>query len=65
MAKYAALLLAAAALAGCYNPRYPSEVPGPEALPRETGNSQETSVREPDRDRNRDGAAGSGASRTY
>jgi hypothetical protein len=44
-----------ATLAGCYNPRYPSEVPGDRALPQETGNSQETSVRE-----RRDGAAASG-----
>ena len=53
-----------ATLAGCYNPRYPSEVPGDRAIPQETGNSQETSVR--DRDR-RDGAAGSGTTtgRTY
>jgi hypothetical protein len=51
------LLLAAACatLAGCYNPRYPSEVPGDRAIPQETGNSQETSVRE-----RRDGAAASG-----
>ena len=51
------VLLAAAllALAGCYNPRYPSEVPGDRAIPQETGNSQETSVRE-----RRDGAAASG-----
>ena len=53
------LLLAAACLtlAGCYNPRYPSETPGAEAVPHETGNSQETSVRA-----RRDGAAGSGSS---
>jgi len=51
-----------ATLAGCYNPRYPSEVPGDRALPQETGNSQETSVRE-----RRDGAAASGTTtgRTY
>jgi hypothetical protein len=52
------LLLTLAVLAGlsaCYNPRYPSEVPGDRALPQETGNSQETSVRE-----RRDGAAASG-----
>ena len=46
-------------LSGCYNPRYPSETPGAEAIPHETGNSQETSVR--DRDR-RDAAAASGNS---
>jgi hypothetical protein len=50
------LLLAAGALGGCYNPRYPSETPGAEPLPRESGNSQESSVRDP----RRDGAAGSG-----
>jgi hypothetical protein len=48
---------AVCALAGCYNPRYPSETPGAEPAPHETGNSQETSVRA-----RRDGAAGSGAS---
>jgi len=51
-----------AGLAGCYNPRYPSEVPGDRAVPQETGNSQETSVRD-----RRDGAAASGTTtgRTY
>ena len=44
-------------LNGCYNPRYPSETPGAEALPHETGNSQETSVRD-----RRDAAAASGSS---
>jgi hypothetical protein len=63
MVRFAVLFLTFASLAGCYNPRYPSEVPGAEPVPHETGNSQETSVRE--RDRNRDGAAGSGASGTY
>jgi hypothetical protein len=48
-------------LAGCYNPRYPSEIPGDRAIPQETGNSQETSVRE-----RRDGSAGSGTTvKTY
>jgi hypothetical protein len=63
MVRFLVLFLTFASLAGCYNPRYPSEVPGAEPVPHETGNSQETSVR--DRNRNRDGAAGSGASRTY
>jgi hypothetical protein len=51
-----------AGLAGCYNPRYPSEVPGDRAIPQETGNSQEPSVRD-----RRDGAAASGTTtgRTY
>ena len=44
-------------LSGCYNPRYPSETPGAEAVPHETGNSQETSVRD-----RRDAAAASGSS---
>ncbi|HEY5897204.1 MAG TPA: hypothetical protein VIV54_06550 [Burkholderiales bacterium] len=53
-----ALVLAVCAFAGCYNPRFPSETPGAEPLPRETGNSQETSARQ----NRRDSAAGSGAS---
>ena len=52
-----AIVAAVCALAVCFNPRYPSETPGAESLPRETGNSQETSVRA-----RRDGAAGSGSS---
>ena len=44
-------------LTGCYNPRYPSETPGAEAVPHETGNSQETSVRD-----RRNPAAASGSS---
>ena len=51
-----AIFATVCALAGCFNPRYPSETPGAESLPRETGNSQETSVRD-----RRDGAAGSGS----
>ncbi|MFN2643438.1 MAG: hypothetical protein ABR570_00465 [Burkholderiales bacterium] len=46
-----------ASLAGCYNPRYPSETPGAESRPNETGNSQETSRRD-----RRDAAAASGSS---
>ena len=57
MAKLAIALLALAALSGCYTPRYPSETPGAESRPNETSNSQDTSVR----DRNRDGAAASGS----
>jgi hypothetical protein len=53
------MLGALAALSGCYTPRYPSETPGDRAVPQETSNSQETSVR--DRDR-RDSAVGSGSS---
>jgi len=60
MARLVIAFFAFAALSACYNPRYPSEVPGPEARPKETSNSQETSVRE--RDRSRDSAAGSGSS---
>jgi len=56
MGRYLIVLAAVCALAGCYNPRYPSEVPGDRAVPQETSNSQETSVRE-----RRDGAAGSGS----
>lgn len=56
MGRLLAVLAAVCALTGCYNPRYPSETPGAEALPRETGNSQETSVRD-----RRDRAAGSGS----
>jgi predicted small lipoprotein YifL len=61
MARWLVMLAAVTALAGCYNPRYPSEVPGAEAVPHETGNSQETSVRERDR---RNAAAASGSSTT-
>jgi hypothetical protein len=53
-----ALFAFAALLAGCYNARYPSETPGAEARPQETGNSQETSVR----DRRGAAAAASGSS---
>ncbi len=61
MGRFLVIFAAVSALAGCYNPRYPSETPGAESVPHETGNSQETSVRE-----RRDGAAGSGSSvRTY
>ena len=59
MAKLAIALLTLAALSGCYNPRYPSETPAAESRPDQPGNSQETSVRA--RDRNRDGAAASGS----
>ena len=59
--KHMRLLIAAFGLAtvltGCFNPRYPSETPGAEPMPRETGNSQETSVRE-----RRNAAAASGSS---
>ncbi len=58
MGRLIGIFIALASLAGCYNPRYPSETPGAEPLPRETGNSQETSVRQ----NRRDSAAGSGAS---
>jgi hypothetical protein len=55
------LLIAAfvftASLAGCYNPRYPSETPGAESRPNETSNSQDTSVRD-----RRNAAAASGSS---
>jgi hypothetical protein len=57
MGRLIVILAAVSAFAGCYNPRYPSETPGAEPLPHETGNSQETSVRA-----RRDGAAGSGSS---
>jgi len=57
MGRFLVIFAAVSALAGCYNPRYPSEIPGAEAVPHETGNSQETSVRA-----RRDGAAGSGSS---
>ena len=46
----------ATVLLGCYNPRYASETPGAEPAPRETGNSQETSVRD-----RRNAAAASGS----
>jgi len=52
MTKSAILAAGLVILSGCYNPRYPSEIPGDRAIPQETGNSQETSVRE-----RRDGAA--------
>jgi hypothetical protein len=51
------ILAFTASLAGCYNPRFPSETPGAEAVPHETGNSQETSVRD-----RRNAAAASGSS---
>jgi hypothetical protein len=57
MGRFLVIFAVVSALAGCYNPRYPSETPGAEPLPRETGNSQETSVRA-----RRDSAAGSGSS---
>jgi hypothetical protein len=57
MGRFLIVLAAVTALAGCYNPRYPSETPGAEPLPHETGNSQDTSVRA-----RRDSAAGSGSS---
>ena len=57
MGRFLVIFTVVSALAGCYNPRYPSETPGAESYPRETGNSQETSVRD-----RRDTAAGSGAS---
>lgn len=57
MRSLVAILASICALAGCFNPRYPSETPGAEAVPHETGNSQETSVRD-----RRDSAAGSGSS---
>ena len=57
MGRFLAIFAAACALAGCFNPRYPSETPGAEAVPHETGNSQETSVRD-----RRDSAAGAGSS---
>jgi len=57
MGRFLVIFAAVSALAGCYNPRYPSEIPGAEVVPHETGNSQETSVRA-----RRDGAAGSGSS---
>jgi hypothetical protein len=57
MGRFLVIFAAVSALAGCYNPRYPSEIPGDRAVPQETGNSQETSVRA-----RRDGAAGSGSS---
>ena len=56
MGRFLVIFAAVSALAGCYNPRYPSEIPGAEAVPHETGNSQETSVRE-----RRDSAAGWGS----
>ena len=59
MAKLLAIVISVCSLAGCYNPRYPSETPGPRAIPQETGNSQETSVRQTNR---RDSSAGSGSS---
>src|SRR3954466_8075739 len=46
-------------LGGCYNPRYPSETPGAEPLPHETGSSQETSAGD-----RRNAAAASGSSVT-
>ena len=57
MGRFLVIFAAVSALAGCYNPRYPSEIPGAEAVPHETGNSQETSVRA-----RRDSGAGSGSS---
>ena len=41
--KTALLLCAALVLGGCYNPRYPSETPGPRPLPNETGASGDSS----------------------
>lgn len=61
MGRFLVIFAAVSALAGCYNPRYPSEIPGERAVPQETGNSQETSVRD-----RRDSASGSGSTvKTY
>jgi hypothetical protein len=57
MSRFVVIFAVVSALGGCFNPRYPSETPGAESVPHETGNSQETSVRA-----RRDGAAGSGSS---
>ena len=37
-------LLALLLLGGCYNPKYPSETPGPQPLPNETGASGDSST---------------------
>ena len=42
--KTALLLCAALVLGGCYNPRYPSETPGPTPRPNETGASGNAST---------------------
>jgi hypothetical protein len=42
--KTALLLCAALVLGGCYNPRYPSETPGPQPRPNETGASGNASA---------------------
>jgi hypothetical protein len=55
MGRALTILAALAALAGCYNPRFPSESP--------SAASQDAQQDNIVRDR-RDGAAGSGASRT-
>jgi len=61
MGRCLVLLLAISALAGCYNPPYPSQGPGAaEPLPHEASTPQDTQYRA-----RRDSAAGSGSSRTY
>jgi hypothetical protein len=47
--KTLAALSAALILGGCYNPKYPSETPGPQPRPNETGASGNASAGEQDR----------------
>jgi hypothetical protein len=59
MGRFLVIVAAVSALAGCYNPRYPSERPAAEPQGPEMGTYdwQGTNARE-----RRDGAAGSGSS---
>lgn len=57
MGRCLVFLAAIVALAGCYNPPYPSEPPAAEPLPHEASTPQDTTYRA-----RREGAAGSGTS---
>jgi hypothetical protein len=59
MSRALIILAAISALAGCYNPPYPSESAASVEPPQNTGSAQDTSSM---RARRRDGAAGSGSS---
>jgi len=61
MGRCLVLLSVVSALAGCYNPPYPSQGPGAaEPLPPESSTPSDTTYRA-----RRESAAGNGSSRTY
>ena len=61
MARWLMLFITCSALAGCYNPRYPSEKADAEAA--ERSDAQQSNVRDRDR-RNAAAASGSTSSRS-